>query len=1319
MLNVYYNPNRFNGTRSVILKASLFGTFRPRFVNYYLRAMRFWLWLCFLLISVPTLAQTPDVGSGAPDVTIQMAFVNAYERNSFFTLVGAPTGNVAKYGATGLIQQFPAANTKTNATLALIKPDTADTYNVFQVLAAMFAYYSTVSVGTAGYPTADTLTCPALISLSSNSCQWQPFSNNYALFVYASALASTGQDFGTRDPFYTKWKNLGGISGMGPATSAETQATSQFKSAATVQTYDQGALYNITSGALSGRLLAIHGAIYQLYVSYGAHSGSLGLPATDELLLPNGMHQQSFEGGAIQYDPTTGIAVLRPPIDSVVVAPAGAVHLNLGDTVSLQATPYTANGAALTDRTVTWTTSNGRVVQIQANGNTATIKAIGAGVAVVTAGAEGKTSSALTITVTAPCCQIGEGAPTAAIQQAFQDAVIRNRLRIQVPAATPATRAGNGYVQQLLSTDTPPVAFLVAVPDGSVTGYVVTGAILAQYNTLGGASGTLGYPLADATPGGRQNFQNGALAGNPVQVVTGAILAKWAALGFETGNAGSPVNAPVPFQSFRGTAGSMQQFQNALILAMTGGPLAGQAYSVSGLVLATYGSSGGPTGDLGAPINDEHAINGLRQQDFEGGYINYAPGDATAMLFTNPRQPLVTAAPASVLSGTPVHLIAGGFNSGATVRVSQTGQPDFLVTVVNGAYAWDVHVPAAAPSGLVTVRATDMNGGATAQSSYTVRNVSSAVLNVSIVRGNNQNGAPGAQLAQPLVVSVQDQSGNPVPGQAVTFAGSPGAQVNPANAVTDRNGQASTALRMPMNAGVALATAQAGRQVVTFSAKSAAFSLTNFPALSQAIDSPLGNSSDTIRQKGALLTAAASILRYSQALNQLPQPNGLADPATLNQFLKSFCASSQVCDGFISSGPGKDQVVNLWRLGAFVGGAADIRVEPTELDHLRDLVAGGSPVLAGLSLIGLGSHFVAVTGIASDGSLSIADPNPAFGQNNLNAYLNGFHTAAGMVQGVVTGAVRLTTQAPSATEFLVTAAAPIAISSATGGCGMILQFPDTAAVAGSAPATSPGMLFFRACDGSSAPYQLDVSSNATFTDLSPNGIATPVSGPASSLLVRSGPQWNLAPLAVNFLGSGVVNAATFTNGIAPGGLVSIFGAGFGGTASATSVQVNGEAAVVIAALPFQINAQIPLDIASGPATLTVSSNNGSAQQPIAITSVAPAIFSVGPNQAAVTNVDNNLNSPANPAMRGSAIVIYCTGLGAVSAEGQLSVASTPVSIVLGGSELPAAFAGLTPGLIGLYQVNLLLPVAMPPGLQLPLYLKQADAISNTVNVAVQ
>jgi len=355
-----------------------------------------------------------------------------------------------------------------------------------------------------------------------------------------------------------------------------------------------------------------------------------------------------------------------------------------------------------------------------------------------------------------------------------------------------------------------------------------------------------------------------------VQLVTGAILAKWAQIGYEIGAAGQVAGSAVPFLTFRGTSGLAQVFKTGLIVSTT------KAYAITGPVLVAYNTAGGPTGDLGAPLTDQRVVGSLNQQDFEGGLIQFANGSPTATVVKSPHQPVVTANPPSLLGGNAVRLVVGGFASGATVRVSQTGQPDFQVTVPAGAYVWDVFVPATAAAGVVSITATDVSTKATATASYTVRNVVTDPLSISAVSGDLQNGAPGALLAKPLVVLVQDVDGNPVAGRTVSFAASPGAQVSPATAVTGANGLASATLRLPVGGGIALATALAGSDVVTFSARASAFSITNFPALSQAVSGVLGNGSDTIAKKGALLTAAASLLRYYQQLGVVPQPNGLA-----------------------------------------------------------------------------------------------------------------------------------------------------------------------------------------------------------------------------------------------------------------------------------------------------------------------------------------------------------------------------------------------------------------------------------------------------------
>ena len=65
------------------------------------------------------------------------------------------------------------------------------------------------------------------------------------------------------------------------------------------------------------------------------------------------------------------------------------------------------------------------------------------------------------------------------------------------------------------------------------------------------------------------------------------------------------------------------------------------------------------------------------------------------------------------------------------------------------------------------------------------------------------------------------------------------------------------------------------------------------------------------------------------------------------------------------------------------------------------------------------------------------------------------------------------------------------------------------------------------------------------------------------------------------------------------------------------------------------------------------------------------------------------------------------------------VAQVPATGVVQGATWKAAFTGLSPGFIGLYQVNLPVPLTAPPGLNLPLAIQQGNITSNTVHVSIQ
>jgi len=1332
--------------------------------------MRIALPLCVLAIAcAPGFAQTPDVGSGSPTESIRASFINAFYRAGFQNLVNLPPlGDVRAFGTTGLVQEFgDSAKNK----YALLMPDSTmpirqDTLYVYQLIPALYTYYLTFGVTTAGYPMSDSTPCPPITSFPS-ACQYQLFTKPYGLFVYTNGLGTTGTNFATRDPFYTKWNTLGGIASLGPVVAVEQAVTSPAGTKANVQTFDRGAVFNITSGVLSGRILGVSSVVYILYVANQGYLGQLGFPTADETILSTGRHRQSFEGGTIEYDPGSPPVLKFPVHDVLIGTGVSRLTLNLGDIANLQATTLDSSGNILTDRTIIWSTSNSRVVTVTSSGASATLKAVGGGSANITATSEGKLSVPLPVLVTSACCDVGEGSPTPAIQQQFRDAVARNHLNLALPISTPAIRIGTGFVQDAQDAASA-TDYSIAVPDGAGTGFVVGGQVLSKYRSLGGVTGSLGYPSSDATAGGRQMFAGqAALAGNPVHLVTGSFLTKWAALKYETGAAGSPTSEPANVLTFRATLGVTQSFSNGLMASAQTGSKTGSVYFVRGAVLAAYLSAGAATGSMGLPVTDESSVAGKFRQDFEGGYIDYSPGDAIGQLHPGNRTPAVTATPAAVLPGARLRLAAGGFNAGSTLRISISGQADFLVKTDNGAYSWETTIPANASTGVVLVHAAD-SAGMSADGAYTVRAATDVRFQLTKVSGDGQNGLPGALLPQPLKIALQDDQGNPAAGAPVQFSASPGSQIVSASVTTGLNGQAQAVIRLPAGDGIALVTAQTERQTVTFGLQAAHSSLSNFPKQLQAADVPLGNGTDTITAKGALLTSAAAIIRYYQNRGDLPSTNGFADPLVLNRFLKGYCAldsaGGQICDGFLTTPDSREQVVNLWRLGAFVGNTLDVEVQNADLDHVRDLLAGGSPVLLALSLTAQGApgggHYVVAIGEAGDGSVLIMDPNPAFGKSNLNDYLSGF----GGVKATIAAAVQMLPRVPVTRGFLLAGAPVFDISSVAGPCGLNLDLPSTTAAQPTTSGASSSTFRMRFCDGAQSLYQLDIplpNGRGSETPLLPNahgsgtlllsrdregavvnnstahdtsgpfsltltGLANPgnrvdLSGtaPMSYKISRSGVQWTATPQSLSFSANSALNAASFTPDLSPGALFSVFGSGMAGPGVKTSVQIAGLPAAVIAQTPFQVNGQVPPDITPGAYTIRLSSPYGTAEQPLQIGAVSPGIFQVTDQVAAILNQDNTVNTPENPARRGQVIVVFCTGLGAVARQGGLMVAQVPVNGLVQGAKWPAAFAGLSPGFIGLYQVNLPVPLTAPPGLNLPLAIQQGNVTSNTVQVSIQ
>jgi uncharacterized protein (TIGR03437 family) len=245
------------------------------------------------------------------------------------------------------------------------------------------------------------------------------------------------------------------------------------------------------------------------------------------------------------------------------------------------------------------------------------------------------------------------------------------------------------------------------------------------------------------------------------------------------------------------------------------------------------------------------------------------------------------------------------------------------------------------------------------------------------------------------------------------------------------------------------------------------------------------------------------------------------------------------------------------------------------------------------------------------------------------------------------------------------------------------------------------------------------------------------------MYIRSFRIWPLAALAA-FHGvtcaqtispGGIVNAAGFQAPVAPGSVISIFGtnlssASAGATAiplpttlGGASLRVNGTIAVPLFYVsPGQINAQLPFETPVGPATLSV---NGSTPISFTVAADAPGILVYGTNRAVAVNQDYSLNAPEHPALVGGWITVYMSGQGAVNptvASGAASPANPmalpvlAVTATIGGQPADVLFAGLAPGGVGLFQVNLRIP-ALASG-DYPLIVTVGSARSNAPLLAV-
>ncbi len=269
-----------------------------------------------------------------------------------------------------------------------------------------------------------------------------------------------------------------------------------------------------------------------------------------------------------------------------------------------------------------------------------------------------------------------------------------------------------------------------------------------------------------------------------------------------------------------------------------------------------------------------------------------------------------------------------------------------------------------------------------------------------------------------------------------------------------------------------------------------------------------------------------------------------------------------------------------------------------------------------------------------------------------------------------------------------------------------------------------------------------ISTQVGTTRVNVDGRMIAIDGTGSTAFALTASGLSILPLETTALADrplvntgGAVNLTSYTTSFAPGSLMSVFGRNLaidgvyaGGTAPAVMgglcITLNNQPLPLLMTSQGQVNAQIPPELAAGRYNMVlrnIERKAASLPQSVTLVRYAPAIFTnTETKEALVFRPNGTLVTKANPARRDEPLMLFATGLGAtkggrvVSAQpspaNPLAEVSEDVQLYFGDprysqSEMIVDWVGLTPGIIGVYQVNLRVPGNRMRGEELPVTLR--------------
>jgi uncharacterized protein (TIGR03437 family) len=175
--------------------------------------------------------------------------------------------------------------------------------------------------------------------------------------------------------------------------------------------------------------------------------------------------------------------------------------------------------------------------------------------------------------------------------------------------------------------------------------------------------------------------------------------------------------------------------------------------------------------------------------------------------------------------------------------------------------------------------------------------------------------------------------------------------------------------------------------------------------------------------------------------------------------------------------------------------------------------------------------------------------------------------------------------------------------------------------------------------------------------------------------------------------------------------------------------VNGIAIPLELVSGAQITAQLPFNIDGNSQMVLRTPGGMSDNMNFTILTTAPSVFRApagGDTPSVFRSANNALVSDSNPVQAGDELVIYATGLGrtspavatgAAAPSDPLAAAMIQPDVSLDGAPLIVDYAGLTPGGVGVYQINVRVPGSVNPGSNVPLTIQQGGS-STTVTLQV-